>query len=255
MPNQMLKGTVKYCLGNKVFFIYVFAQFLIFELITNAVGGLMKSTSLIILLVVLGYGLKVTQDVMNGGTSLPKIKLEELVNFGLKGIVVYTFYLTIQASLLGLVSLKMNFPEFDIEEMLLNFSETVALFYEHDPIFFILFILFGLLTVYGTVFFMEIALARFADSGKLKSAFQFKDIRHTIDVIGWKDYAEDYTKIVASVVILVFLNGLFKQYGGISIIAGVITDMLAFIVEYRGIGNIYRGYLEKSAEETALDGD
>ena len=59
------------------------------------IGGLLKSTSLIVLLVVLGYGLKVTQDVINGGTSLPKIKLNELINFGLKGIVIYTFYLKI----------------------------------------------------------------------------------------------------------------------------------------------------------------
>ena len=250
MPNQMLKGTVKYCLGNKLFFIMVFVQFLLFELITDKIGGLLKSTSLIVLIVVLGYGLKVTEDVMNGGTSLPKIKLKEWINYGLKGLIVYTFYLTIQASILGLISLKMNFPEFDIEEMILELPETISLFYEHDPISFILFIILGLIVVYGTIFFMEIALARLADGGKLKDAFAFREIKHTIDVIGWKEYAEDYTKIIASVVILVFLNGLFTSYGGISIIACVITDMLAFTVEYRGIGNIYRGYKKLSESET-----
>lgn len=66
MPNEILKGSVKYCLGNKIFFIYVLAQFFIFECITNKVGGIMKSTSLIVLLIVLGYGLKVTHDVING---------------------------------------------------------------------------------------------------------------------------------------------------------------------------------------------
>ena len=248
MPNQMLKGTVKYCTGNKIFFIYVFAQFLLFECITNRVGGLLKSTSLIVLLVVLGYGLKVTQDVINGGTSLPKIKLKELVNFGIKGIVVYTFYLTIQASLLGLVSLMMNFPEFDLEEFIVHLHETIALFYEHDPLSFIVFIILGLLIVYGTIFFMEIALAILADGGKLKEAFDFPRIKKTIKIIGWKEYAEDYTKIVASVVILVFINGFFTSYGWISIIIGVITDMLAFTVEYRGIGNIYRGYKEICSE-------
>lgn len=248
MPNQMLKGTVKYCLGNKLFFIYVFVQFFLFECITNKVGGILKSTSLIVLLVVLGYGLKVTHDVMNGGTCLPKIKLKELVNYGLKGIVVYTFYLTIQASILGLVSMCLSFPEFDLEELILNLPETISLFYEHDPLSFILFIVLGLLTVYGTVFFMEIALAKLADGGKLKEAFDFKEIKHIIDEIGWKDYAEDYTKIVASVVILVFLNGFFTSYGDISVVACVITDMLAFTVEYRGIGNIYRGYKESERQ-------
>ncbi|AMD16991.1 hypothetical protein TL18_02505 [Methanobrevibacter sp. YE315] len=249
MPNQILKGSVKYCLGNKLFFIYVFVQFLLFECITNKVGGLLKTTSLIVLLVVLGYGLKVTQDVMNGGTSLPKIKLNELINFGLKGIVVYTFYLTIQASILGLISMKLSFPEFDIEEMILNLPETVSLFYEHDPISFILFIVLGLLTVYGTIFFMEIALARLADGGRLKEAFDFRGIKRSIEVIGWKNYTIDYTKIVLAVVILVFLNGIFKAYGDISIIAGVITDMLAFTVEYRGIGNIYKEYKELADEK------
>lgn len=244
MPNEVLKGSVRYCTGNKIFFIYVFAQFLLFEIITNKVGGLMKTTSLIVLLVVLGYGLKVTQDVINGGTSLPKIKLNELVNFGLKGIVIYTFYLTIQASALGLISLMFNFPEFDLEEMILNLHETVALFYEHDPLSFILFIILGLLIVYGTIFFMEIALAIMADGGKLKEAFDFRRIKRTIETIGWKEYAADYTKIVAAVVILVFINGLCKSYGWISIIIGVLTDMLAFTVEYRGIGKIYREYKE-----------
>lgn len=242
MPNAMLKGSVRYCTGNKLFCLYVLAQFFLFECLLNEVGGLMKSTSLIVLLVVLGYGLKVTQDVINGGTSLPKIKLNELVNFGLKGIVVYTFYLTIQASALGLISLLFHFPEFDLEEMIINLHETIALFFEHDPVSFILFIILGLLIVYGTIFFMEIALAILADGGKLKEAFDFPKIKDIIGVIGWKEYAADYTKIVAAVVILVLINGYFAHYGIFGIIIGVITDMLAFTVEYRGIGNIFREY-------------
>ena len=242
MPNAMLKGSVRYCTGNKLFCLYVLAQFFLFECLLNEVGGLMKSTSLIVLLVVLGYGLKVTQDVINGGTSLPKIKLNELVNFGLKGIVVYTFYLTIQASALGLISLLFHFPEFDLEEMIINLHETISLFFEHDPVSFILFIILGLLIVYGTIFFMLIALALLADGGKLKDAFDFPRIKDIIGVIGWKEYAADYTKIVAAVVILVLINGYFAHYGIFGIIIGVITDMLAFTVEYRGIGNIYREY-------------
>lgn len=138
----------------------------------------------------------------------------------------------------------LNFPEFDLEEIILELSETITLFFEHDPLSFILFIVLGLLTVYGTVFFMEIALARLADGGKLRDAFDFRGIKHTIDIIGWKEYTIYYTKIVLAVVILIFLNGVFKSYGGISIFAGVITDMLAFVVEYRVIGNIYREYKE-----------
>ncbi|WP_298501209.1 AarF/UbiB family protein [uncultured Methanobrevibacter sp.] len=130
---------------------------MIFETITHVVGGLMESTSLIVLLIVLGYGLKITQDVINGGKSLPKIKFNELINFGLKGAVVYTFYLTIQVSVLGLISILLDFPIFELKEFILNISETISLLYEHDPVIFIIFILLGLITVYVTVFFMEIA--------------------------------------------------------------------------------------------------
>ena len=249
MPNQMLKGSVKYCIGDKLFFIFVFAQFFIFECITNRVGGILKTTSLIVLLVVLGYGLKVTQDVINGGTHFPKIKIKEWINFGIKGTIVYTFYLTIQASALGLISLIFNFPEFDLEEFILNLHETIALIFEHDPISFVLFIVLGLLVVYGTIFFMEIALAILADDGRLREAFDFPRIKGIIETIGWKEYAADYTKIVASVVILVFINGLFKSYGWIGILVGVITDMFAFVVEYRGIGNIYREYKHLASEK------
>lgn len=245
----MLKGSVKYCTENKLFFIYVFAQFFIFETLFVGVGALLKSTSLVVLLVVLGYGLKVTNDVINGGTSLPKIKIKELINYGLKGIVVYTFYLTIQTILLAVLSLILNFPIFDIEEYILELPKTVSLLFEHNPLIFILFIILGLLIVYGTVFFMEIALARLADGGKLKEAFDFKGIKHSIEIIGWKNYAADYTKIIASVIILVFINHLFNPYGIIGVLIGVITDILAFIVEYRGIGNIYREYKHLASEK------
>ena len=243
MPNSMLKGSVKYSLGNKWFFIYVLVQFMIFETITHVVGGLMESTSLIVLLIVLGYGLKITHDVINGGKSLPKIKLNELINFGLKGTVVYTFYLTIQVSVLGLISILFDFPIFELEEFILNISETIALLHEHNPINFIIFLLLGLITVYVTIFFMEIALAILADGGKLKESFNFSKIRDIISTIGWNHYAIDYTKIVLAVVILISIRDLFDFNVLLSFVVSVITDILAFVVEYRGIGNIYREYL------------
>lgn len=245
MPNSMLKGSVKYSLKNKWFFIFVLVQFMIFETITHVVGGLLESTSLIVLLIVLGYGLKITQDVIRGGKSLPRIKLNELINFGLKGIVVYTFYLTVQVSVLGLISILLDFPIFELEEFILNISETIALLYEHNPVNFIIFILLSLITVYVTVFFMEIALAILADGGKLKKSFEFSRIRDIISTIGWNHYAIDYTKIVLAIVILISIRCLLDSYGVLSFIICVITDILAFVVEYRGIGNIYREYLNE----------
>lgn len=244
MPNKILEGTVRYCLGNKLAFIIVLVQLFLFEYIFGEVGLFMKSSSLIVLLIVLGYGLKVTQDVMYGGESLPKISLSEWFNFGVKGIIVYTFYLTIQASFLRVMSLDLNFPKFNLEELLIDIQGTVVLFYKHDPLSFIEFIAFGVIIVYITVFFMEIALARLADGGNLPDAFDFHGIKNVIDVIGWTSYAIDYTKIVLAFVILLSINNLSHLFGEINILVSVITDFMMFIVEYRGIGNIYREYKE-----------
>ena len=104
----------------------------------------------------------------------------------------------------------------------------MALFYKHDPISFIVFILLGLITVYVTIFFMEIALAILADGGKLREAFDFRKIRDIISEIGWNAYAIDYTKIILAVVILIAINGYFKPYWPFSILIGVVTDILAF---------------------------
>ncbi len=166
---------------------------------------------------------------------------------GFKGFIVYSFYLTIQASALFLLSKYLNFPPFDLEEMILYLGETVELFFEHDPISFIIFILAGLIIVYVTIFFMEISLAKLADGEHLKDAFDFREIKHVIETIGWNNYAIDYTKIVLALVILISINIFFTRYNGLNIIMGVITDILAFLVEYRGIGNIYREYKELTA--------
>ena len=123
------------------------------------------------------------------------------------------------------------------------------MFYSHDPVSFIIFILLGLIAVYVSIFFMEIALAILAEGGRLKEAFDFSEIKRIISVIGWNEYAIDYTKIVLAIVILVSIREFFYSYGGLAIIIGVITDLLAFIVEYRGIGNIYREYKEKNKIE------
>ena len=141
-----------------------------------------------------------------------------------------------------LVSINLNYPKFDLEEIILYLGETVGLFFEHDPISFIIFILSGLIIVYVTIFFMEIALAKLADGGNLKNAFDFRELKHVIETIGWNRYAIDYTKIVLALVILISINIFFTRYDGLNIIMGVITDILAFLVEYRGIGNIYREY-------------
>lgn len=42
---------------------------------------------------------------------------------------------------------------------------------------------------------------------------------------------------------------MFNPYGIIGVLIGVITDILAFIVEYRGIGNIYREYKHLASEK------
>ena len=74
---------------------------------------------------------------------------------------------------------------------------------------------------------MELALARLADGGKLKNAFNFPHIKHAIDIIGWRKYAWGYTKIIFSIVILTFI---IHYNIPVRIIDSVVDAVLSFFV-------------------------
>ncbi|WP_458456145.1 DUF4013 domain-containing protein [Methanobrevibacter sp.] len=247
MPIKMIKGSLEYCMGNKLFFLLLLLLFLILEISTDIYAKLII-TPFILLFIISGYGLQVIHDVINGGVRLPRILPKKMISYGIKGFIVFFFYIFIQMFVMMLITNYLHFPEFDLEDIFLEFGRTVHLFYSHDILSFVIFIVSGFLIVYLTTFFMELALAKLADGGSLKDAFNFRLIKHAIDIIGWGNYIRDYSAILFSIIVLSFFNLMLSPYAHINVIAGTITDFLIFIIEYRGMGLIYDEYLRKKAK-------
>lgn len=244
MTLEILKGSIRYATKNKAFFIYTLIIITLLEYTIDFGEGYIFYTAVIELFVLVGYGLKVTKDVIDGGDCLPTLTLKELFNFGYKGSIIYIFYIGLQFILIRIICAIFNFPNFDIEDLIVEFHETIHMFLTHDIASFILFILFGILIVYATMFFTKIALGTLADGGSIKDAFNFPRIKRILDIIGLKEYVIDYSKIILSVVILMFINKIFDSTGILSVIVGIVANFLIFIIEFRGVGLIYREYLE-----------
>lgn len=247
MPIKVIKDSFEYCTANKAFFLFVL--FLIF--VCNFLTVMFDSHfigPIVMTLIMTGYGLQVTQDIISGGTRLPKISPKKIIVLGIKGTVIFVFYGFIQIFLLAFISDMLKFPVFEIEELIMNYNETIHLFMTHEPVSFVIFVISGLILVYVTVFFMELALAKLAESGKLRNAFRFFKIRQAIDIIGWREYAIDYSKIILSIVVLTFLLRYEIPVNIIDSSIDAVLSFMIFIIEYVGIGRIYREYLIKKSK-------
>lgn len=247
MPIRIIKSSYEYCAENKLFFAFVLVVLFACQYVTDLLDSQLIGP-IIISILTTGYGLQVTQDIINGGTRLPKIMPKKVISFGLKGMFIFYFYLFIQIFFLAIVSVKLNFPTFEMEELILNYSDTINLFIAHDPISFTIFIISGIIIVYVTTFFMELSLARLADGGKLRKSFNFPRIKRAIDIIGWKSYSWDYTKIIFSVVFLTFLLHYEIQIQIIDSIVDAILNFLIFSIQFIGIGKVYKVYTDNKPD-------
>ena len=241
MPISIIKESAKYCGKNKLFFTFILIFLFICQYITNLVDSVVIGP-IIMSIISTGYGLQVTEDIISGGGRLPKINLRKIISYGLKGEIVGVFYLLIQMILLTVITDNLNFPILEVEDFLLNFNEVLHLLFTHDPISFALFVIATFVTTYITAFFMELALARLSDGGKLKNAFNFLKIKRAIDIIGWKNYAIDYTKIVLSIVILTFILHYEIPITIVNSVVDSILRFLMFAIEFIGIGQVYKIY-------------
>lgn len=250
MPLFKMKKVWDYCTYNKAFFFVILLLFCIW----NALQQYASSKNIVIYLfiflincMVLGYGLTITRDVINGGIRLPKIMIKNVVVLGIKSIIVYLIYFFVQAIILGIISDPLNFPEFDLEDLLLQLPETLKLFFSHSPADAFIFIVLGAIVFYITTFFMEIALARLADTGDIKSAFNLKGIKRDIDLLGWKHYVKDFTLIILAIVIFSYFTAIYFEIDIINYIWDVFWMLLVFVTQYWGIGVIYSEIKEKKS--------
>ncbi|MBE6499900.1 MAG: DUF4013 domain-containing protein [Methanobrevibacter thaueri] len=248
MPVKILPYSIKYCTKDKKFFIYIISAVFIAQLIENLFNSILVDS--IVCFFATGYGLLVIEDIINGGEKLPKVNFNKLLIYGIKGLFVVFVYFMIQFIILEIISSSLGFPLFDIEEFILDFKHTFYLFYTHNIVKFIVFSISGFIVVYVSTFFMELAIARLADGGTLKKAFNFPRIKRAIDIIGWKNYAWDYTRILISLLILLYLLHYEIPFRFLDAIIDTFLSFLVFLIEVIGMGMIYRRYiLHKSLEK------
>ena len=249
MPVKRLKYTFNYIKPN-------IPSFILFLIIISVLNLFQKSMYLfsykkmiiplliitILSSIMYGYGLSITRNIINNGGSLPKLEFFKSFVLGIKSVIIIVIYGSIQMIIFWIVSKLFDFPFIEIEEGAIHISNVSSLFYSHGSIDIILFGIFVVLTFYVSTFFLEIALARLADKKSLLSALNFKSVLNCIDTIGWIHYMGDYTKLILAIIILAYLKYGVDFILVDNLIFDLIIGVLIFIVQYIGIGMIYKEY-------------
>jgi len=239
-----MKKVWDYCSYNKSYLLFILALFFVSSLIQNYVLFNGDNYQLIIIQIIVfvsltGYGMLITRSRINHGKGLPKIKIKDITVLGIKANIVMAVYISVQTFILTGTCSSLGFPPFDLEHMLLSWRETINMFFSHDPVKTVLFVILGSILFYVTAFFMEIALAKLADTGSILEAFNLLSIKRSIDVIGWKKYAKDYTIILLTIVILTELICLNLSHTFLDSIIDMILSFFVFATQYLGIGSVY----------------
>lgn len=90
------------------------------------------------------------------------------------------------------------------------------------------------------MFFMEMGLAKLADTDSIFNAFNLTNIKKTIDVIGWRLYTKHYTVIILLLGFFSLLIDIDIPLFGLDYIFKVFLALLLFTTQYWGIGTVYR---------------
>ena len=244
MPHIIFKRVIDYCMYNKAFFALIVIILFISSLFQNYVAhnssfSVWFLLQIVVFVSVSGYGMLITRSRIRHGVRLPKIEIKKIIVFGIKSSIVIWIYFAFQSLILGYVSNLLDFPPFDFKDMLLELPETLNMLYTHNPVDTIIFVVVGTIIFYTTTFFMEIALAKLADTKNLSSAFDLKSIKRSIDVIGWRNYAKEYTMIIFVIVALSYLISFDSAFLILDSIVGMILSFLIFVTQYLGIGAVY----------------
>lgn len=256
MPLKRLKYTFNYCRPNPI-------GFLILLVLISSISYLNKyarynrvryqiifySLAFFITVFIYGYGMVITKDTIRNGEKLPIIKFKQCTFYGIKTFILMTAYTFIEGGLLYDLSRRFFLPEFHLKFALSHIMNTLKMYYLYDPVSTVEFIICSIMITYIVAFFMEISLARLADGGRVIDAFNILSIKNCIDTIGWKHYTVDYTKIMISIAILAYLQYGIDYFGFFSNILDLIIGLLIFIIEFIGIGMIYKDYKIKKANK------
>lgn len=194
---------------------------------------------LLVAVIVSGYGMLITRSRINKDKGLPKIVIKDIISLGIKSSVVLSIYIMIQGMILTFICSLFNFPIFDLKERLLDWPYTISLLLTQDPMNSLLFIFVGGSLFYTTTFFIEIALAKLADTNSILSSFNILSITRDIAIMGWLNYAKHYTAIILAILILTCIIYINIPITFFDSIIDMILAFLIFVTEYLGIGAIY----------------
>ncbi len=243
MPLVKMKKVWTYCTYNKPFFMLILLLYGILNFFQDVYGDTGDGWMLLILfavsILIIGYGMTITRDRIKNGVRLPKINIKDVIVLGVKSYIVFIVYLFIQGSILDWIFSPFNFPSFELEEMLLDLPNTLNMLISHNHVHAIIFVVVGSILFYITSFFMEIAIARLADTGRILSSFNLSGIKNNIDTIGWVHYTKEYTLIILAIVLFgslsyVKIPNLILNYAWVTIL-----NFLMFTTQFLGIGAIY----------------
>ena len=243
MPLFKMKKVWTYCTYNKPFFLLILLLYGILNFILYIYGNTEDNWILLIIfavsILITGYGMTITHDRINNGVRLPKINIKDVIVLGVKSYIVFIVYLFIQGTVLDWISSPFNFPRFELEDMLLDLPNTLNMLISHNHLHAIIFVVVGSILFYITSFFMEIAIARLADTGRILSAFNFSGIKNNIDAIGWDHYTKEYTLIILVIVLFGSLSYVKIPNLILNYIWAIILNFLMFTTQFLGIGAIY----------------
>lgn len=251
MPLFKLKKVVEYCIYNMPFFVFILVLIFALNSIRDFTSNYLDSDYVafalycIITIFLLGYGLSITRDRINHGHRLPKIMFGEVISLGVKSIIVYAAFLLLQYLILMFISFVFDIPFFNLEELLLNFRQTIHMFAVNEPLHLFKFIVVGGLAFYISTFFVEIGLARLADTKSLLSAFNPFSLYRSINAFGLKEYVMECTSIILAIVILTFAQCIPIPDYWMTLIWITILEFLIFTTQYLGIGDLYANIKDK----------
>ena len=254
MPVIKLNRVWNYCTYDKAFFIFILALFLALSYMDDYFIKLPTLFSTPFLCFeycfIMGYGLQITRDRANNGVRLPKILIKDVLLLGVQGIIFVAVFFIVQGWVLQLLSVPFSIQNFDLEDLLLNFHDTVNLIYTNDIVYLLEFFVFGGGIFYISTFFMEIALARLADTGNILKAFNIFSLIEDINSMGWLHYAFDCTLIILALVVLSYIEFIVIPNDFLEYIFMGFVELLLFATQFLGIGAVYAEVKDKRRKAT-----
>ena len=252
MSLNLIKDVWDYTTYNKPFFLFILILFLILCIIKGIFEDMNTYAwylACVPYVFISGYGMIITKDRLHHGKRLPKILVKDVIVLGVKSTIISTVFLLVQDMILWSISSPLDFPEFDLEDMLMNMPETIHMLYSHNPVHTVVFLVVSLIVSYIIIFFMEIALAKLADTGSILDAFNLYGIKKIIDVIGWGNYAKHYTPIVFSIGFYSLLINIEIPIVALDYAYQTVLLFLIFVTQYVGIGAVYSIFKEKQSDD------